>query len=128
MSPDRVALMGKGDLKPIRTYAVTVEGFPPVLYSARSPGKARSHCFGDWRSGCGGDAATFSGFLRISTVRLADNPPGIGERILVCGKPATRVIGRGNSIAFMRDDGDCIMVAHPSEVSALSSSHSTSTK
>lgn len=105
-------------MKPIQTYAVKVEGFPAILYSARSPGKARSRCFDDWRSGCGGDQATFSGFLRISTVRRAENPPGIGERILVCGKPATRVIGRGSSIAFMYDDGDEIMVAHPSEVEA----------
>jgi len=106
-------------LKPIRTYAARVEGFPEILYSARSPGKARALCFRDWCSGCGGDRANFSGFLRFSTVRRCEAPKGVGERILVCGKPATRVIrgsARMSRNLFMYDDGDAIMICHDSEI------------
>lgn len=101
-------------LKPVRTYAVTVNGFDALLYSARSPGKARARCYGDYLNY--DDRTTFRQFLSMSRVRLADNPPGIGERILVCGKPATRIIGRGSQIAIMYDDSDDIISAHHTEV------------
>lgn len=102
---------------PVRTYSVKVDGFPAMLYSARSPGKARTRCYWDYVSVF--DETTFKQFLTKSTVRRADDPPGVGKRILVCGKPATRVIGRGSAIAFMWDDTDEIMVAHPTEVQEI---------
>lgn len=107
-------------LKPIRTYAVTVEGFPPHLYSARSPAKARVQC---WRAYCAyDDRSTFAAFLKVSRIRRAPDPPGIGERIVVAGLPATRVIGYSQYTHFMRDDSDVILLAHPSEVHSYGSS------
>lgn len=107
-------------MKPIRTYEITVRGFPPMLYSARSPSKARARCWYDY--GVMDDRlTTFREFLKMSSVRRAPDPPGIGERILVCGQPATRVIGYGQYTHFMRDDSDEIILAHPSEVAPFTS-------
>ena len=108
---------------PIRTYAVTVRGFDALLYSARSPGKARARCYRDY--GNYDDRCTFAEFMKISGVRLAESPEGIGGRHLVAGKPATRVVdgnkGRdaGNRLLFMYDDSDDIVCAHPSEIQPL---------
>lgn len=104
-------------MKPIRTYAVKVEGFSPVLYSARSPAKARWRAYQDYGivSTC-----SFREFLGRSTIRLSDNPPRVGDRILVCGKPATWVIGRspiGNY--YMYDDSDVIYTAHDTEIKPM---------
>ena len=104
-------------LKPIRTYAIEVTGYSPVLYSARSPAKARWRAFQDYGvvSTC-----SFAEFLALSSCRRADNPPGVGDRILVCGKPATRVIGRsplGNY--YMYDDSDVISTAHETEIKPM---------
>lgn len=105
-------------MKPIRTYAVKVEGFSPVLYSARSPAKARWRAYQDYGivSTC-----TFRDFLSLSRCSLAIAvPPGVGDRILVCGKPATRVIGRspvGNY--YMYDDSDVIYTAHETEIKPM---------
>ena len=104
-------------MKPIRTYAIEVSGYSPALYSARSPAKARWRAFQDYGvvSTC-----TFAEFLARSTIRRADNPKGVGDRILVCGKPATRVIGRspvGNY--YMYDDSDVIYTAHETEIEPL---------
>jgi hypothetical protein len=56
--------------------------------------------------------------LAISSVRRVPDPPGIGERILVNGLPATRVIGHGHGhyVHFMRDDGDVVLLSHPADV------------
>lgn len=69
-------------MKPIRTYQVTVRGFPPMLYSARSPSKARAACWRDYRI-MDDRILTFRVFLNISAVRRAPDPPGIGDRFLV---------------------------------------------
>ena len=103
-------------MKPIRTYGVKVDGYGEAFYSARSPAKARWRAFQDFGivSTC-----SFAEFLRRSTIRRADDPPGVGARILVCGKPATRVIGRspiGNY--YMYDDSDVIYTAHDTEIRA----------
>ena len=103
-------------LPPIRTYAITIRGFEPALYSARSPAKARARC---WRDYDVYNNVTFGDFLRISTLRRAPDPPGIGERILVAGLPATRVIGHGQYVHFMRDDSDVVLCAHPSDVAPM---------
>lgn len=105
-------------MRPIRTYEITVRGFPPMLYSARSPAKARARCWRDYQV-LDDRETKFLDFLKMSTICTVTNPPGIGERILVCGKPATRVIGHGQYTHFMRDDSDEIILAHPSEVSTI---------
>lgn len=102
-------------MRAIRTYGVTIRGFPEALYSARSPAKARACCFRNFTEAY--DGVSFREFLSSVTVRRADNPPGIGERITVLGKAATRCIGYGsNRVWFMYDDGDVVLCAHPSDV------------
>lgn len=99
----------------IRTYAVRVDGYGEPLFSARSAAKARWQAFQAF--GVCSDCS-FGEFLRRSSIRRVANPPGVGERILVCGKPATRVIGRspgGNYYVY--DDSDVIYTAHPTEIS-----------
>lgn len=100
-------------MKQIRTYELTVQGFPPALYSARSPAAARARC---WRDYCAAYDTTFGRFLTISSVRRVDNPPGIGRRVLIGGDPATVVIGHGQYVHFMRDDSDVILCSHPLDV------------
>jgi hypothetical protein len=100
-------------MPPIKTYAITVQGFPPALYSARSPSSARARC---WRDYASTSDVPFRDFLKMSKIHRAENPPGIGERILVGGLPATRVIGFGQYVHYMRDDGDVIARAHPADV------------
>lgn len=105
-------------MAPIRTYAVNVAGFPTAMYSARSAGKARARAWRDYSSAYD---ASFKRFLQISTVRRVADPPGVGRRILVGGKPATVVIGHGQYVHFMRDDSDVIVCSHPLDVTPLHS-------
>lgn len=102
---------------PIRTYEVTVRGFPPALYSARSPAKARARCYREYCAIF--DGVSFRKFLDMSSVRLVSDPPHIGERIIVAGLPATRVIGHGQYIHYMRDDSDTVLCAHPLDVQTV---------
>ena len=103
-------------MKPIRTYEVTVQGFPPALYSARSPAKARTRC---WRDYCAAYDATFKRFLQISSVRRVEDPPGVGQRITVGGRPATTVFSYsvGGHVHYMCDDSDIIVCSHPLDIS-----------
>lgn len=97
----------------VRAYEVTVRGFPPVLYSARSPGKARSRSWQDFQAAY---ECEFKEFLRISTVRRAPWADVQHERILVSGKPATLVIHPHRRDLFMYDGSDHVMCAHHSEI------------
>lgn len=112
-------------MSPVKTYEITVRGFPPMLYSARTPAKARARCWRDYEV-MDDRGTTFMDFMKMSTIRRVPNPPGIGERIVVAGLPAVRVIGHSQYCHFMRDDSDEILLAHPSEVApfALSQNHS----
>lgn len=104
-------------MKPIRTYAVTVQGFDPGLYSARSPGKALAKC---WRDYGILEDLSFRDFMKKARVRRQPDPPGIGERIMVCGEEVTRVIGgHPQYVAFMRDTSDEIIFSHPLDVSPV---------
>lgn len=106
-------------MKPIRTYEVIVEGFPPYLYSARSPAKARVRA---WRDYCSAYDASFKKFLTISRVHRVDDPPGVGKRIMVGGEPATTVYSYrvGGHVYYMRDNSDVIVCSHPLDVTPLS--------
>lgn len=101
---------------PIKTYEITVRGFPPGLYVARSPAKARWNCYGDYCAAF--DNTSFKDFLKISSLRTVPNVAPTGERVLVSGVPATRVAYPGNSnyVAFMWDDRDGIFFSHPLDV------------
>lgn len=94
-----------------------MDGYTPMLYSARTPAKARARCYRDYCAAY--DSATFHDFLVKSSVRRVDDPPGAHKRILVCGKPATRVIGRGTGIYFMWDGSDEILTCHPMELQEM---------
>lgn len=54
--------------------------------------------------------------MQISRIARVDDPPGIGERIMVGGEPATTVIGYGQYVHYMRDDEDVILCSHPLDV------------
>ena len=103
-------------MKPIRTYEITVRGFSSQLYPARSPAKARWRCYGDFSSAY--DNIPFKEFLKMSSLRVVPNSHGTGERILVSGRPATRVYhpSNGQYVWFMWDDGDVILCSHPLDV------------
>ncbi len=104
-------------MKPIRTYEITVQGFPPALYCARSPGKARVRCWHDY-STC--SDTSFKAFLKISRLRVIPNPSPVGQRIMVGGQPATRVLPDGGQyIRYMRDDSDTILCSHPLDVQPM---------
>lgn len=100
----------------IKTYEVRVSGFPPALYSARSPAKARARCWRDYLSY--DDAANFRDFLKRSTIRRVPDPPGVGERVMIAGLPATTVhnYAAGHYVWFMRDDSDAVLCSHPADV------------
>ena len=104
-------------LPPIRTYEVAVYGYGEVRYSARSPGKARAKAWRDFNAVL--HPKTFHEFLVISRVRCIPDPPGIGERIMVAGLPATRCIGYGQYVWFMRDDSDVLLCSHPADVTPV---------
>ena len=107
-------------LRPIRTYAVAVSGFDgDAIYSARSPAKARARAYYDFLS-CYQNT-TFHDFLVRSSVRRVPDPPGVGQRILVGGKPATRCYSMscGSNVPFMRDDGDVVLLSHPLDVEPM---------
>lgn len=106
---------------PVRTYRIAVSGYPSGLWNARSPGKARAQA---WRAYSEMTDCTFRRFLGISRCEVVPNPPGVGDRILVAGEPATRVISENQYVRFMRDGSDQILCSHPADVSALSSSES----
>lgn len=105
-------------MRPIRTYEVVVDGFPSVLYSARTPAKARTRA---WRDYCAAYDATFRKFLTISHIHRVDDPPGVGKRILVGGQPATTVYSYrvGGHVSYMRDDSDAIFSSHPLDVEEM---------
>lgn len=100
----------------VRTYSVSVEGYGPQTYCARSPAKARARAYRDYQVV---STKTFGEFLSISSIRRIDNPPGVGDRIMVSGLPATRVYhpcaGSGYTW-FMRDDSDVVLCSHPADV------------
>lgn len=103
-------------MKPVRTYEITVEGYPPMNYVARSPARARVRCWQEYT--IADQRCTFGEFLRIAKLRVVPNEPGTGVRIKVGGELATQVIVRpsGQYVAFMRDDGEEILLSHPNDV------------
>ncbi len=98
----------------VRSYEITVPGFPPAIYCARSPAKARAHAFRDYLAF--DDRTSFRSFLSMSRLRRVPNPPGVGDRIVVGGVLATRVLPVGQYTGFLRDGSDVVLLAHPVDV------------
>jgi hypothetical protein len=108
-------------LPQIKTYSVSVEGFSPILWSARTASKARATAYRQYLHY--DDGCTFRRFLEMSSIRRATDPDFVGKRVVICGRPATAVIPSCGydgifkpTPAFMRDDNDVIFTAHPSDV------------
>lgn len=59
----------------LKTYEVTIDGFPPVVFSATSPGKARADA---WRSYTNAYECSFRDFLKISRIARCDVPADDG--------------------------------------------------
>lgn len=98
----------------IKTYEVTVDGYSPCKFVGRTPAKARWRAYQAFGvvSSC-----SFQEFLARSTIRKADDMPGHGEAILVCGKPATRVVEPGHyGNRYVYEGSDVIYTAHHSEI------------
>jgi hypothetical protein len=101
----------------VRTYEVRIELYTPALYCARSPAKARARAY---REFCSCHEVTFHNFLCRSSIRRVANPPGVGERIMVSGLPATRVLPlHSHYVWFMRDGADQVLCSHPADVSTV---------
>jgi hypothetical protein len=97
----------------LKTYAVTVEGFPAYNYEAATPAQARSsawHSYRNYRD------VPFREFLRISSIRRADDPQGFGRLITVGGLPAHWVGWNGQYVRFVRPDSTVIVLSHPADV------------
>ena len=117
----------------MRTYEVTVDGFPPVIYSAASSGKARTRAWHDFNNAFD---CTFKNFLRISRVRICPPPkddgydyvrrnygvdPRIGKRVrLINEGPMTgkegEIVYPGRSTAHVHvilDGRDFASSVHP---------------
>lgn len=100
----------------VRAYEISVGNFPPQLYSARSPAKARTRAWSDYQAAY---ECTFKEFLRLSVIRRAPWADDRHRRVLVLGKPATIIIHPYRQDMFMYDDSDLVMVAHHSEIVPL---------
>jgi hypothetical protein len=108
-------------MAPIKTYEISVRGFPPFNVSARTRGKAMAQAWGSYLAY--NDRAKFKDFLRICRATRVPDPSHILKPVLVSGKPATTCIPAGGGpsgqyVHFMYDDGDTILCSHPSDVIA----------
>lgn len=129
----------------LKTYAVSVDGFPPAVYSAKSPAAARAEA---WRNYSECRDCTFREFLRISRVRVCPVPdddgysyvrraygvdPKIGGRVrLVNEGPSTGLEGTvaypGRSTAHVHvllDGRDHVVSVHPLSIEAITSTPSS---
>lgn len=98
----------------ICTIEVTVQGFPPVQKSHVSAGAAFAAVWEDYRSY--DDLCSFRKFMSIARRRSVPNPSGVGEKILVCGKPALALEPEGHTRAFVYEGERNIMRAHHAEI------------
>lgn len=102
---------------PVKTYSIKVDGYGPHLYSARTPAKAKAQA---WRAYRLCHDISFGDFLlKLHLYRVA-NPEGVGDRILVNDRPATRCVGRSDHyVWFMYDDSDVVLCSHPADVTPI---------
>lgn len=121
------------------TYEVSVQGFPPVTYSALSPAKARTEA---WRSFTSAYDCTFKDFLRISRVRTCAAPHAdgydyvrrnygvdvkIGDRVRLINEGSSsglegEVAYPGQSTAHVHvliDGRDYITTVHPESIEKI---------
>lgn len=100
----------------LRRYAVSVRGFSPVVFDAKSHGQARAAAY---RSFCSySDATSFKEFLQLvsSVTRVREVPEKYGQRIRVMGQPAHYVSHDGQYVQFVRPNDTTILNSHPLDV------------
>ncbi|MHA6731792.1 hypothetical protein [Devosia sp. A369] len=100
----------------LKTYAVTVEGFPAYNYEAATPGQARSSAWQSYRSY---RDISFREFLRISSLKRVESIDGFGRPITVGGKPAHWVSFNGQYVRFVRPNESVILLSHPNDVAEV---------
>lgn len=97
----------------LKTYAVTVLGFPAHNYEAATPGQARSHAWQSYRSY---NDVPFREFLRISSIKRAVDADGFGRQIMVSGRDAYWVGSNGQYVRFCRPGETMVLLSHPLDV------------
>ena len=99
----------------IRSYAVTVGDFDPVVYHRRTPAQARMAA---WNSYLHYDSqCSFRQFLSISSITRVPSPAPVGELVTVCGKPAELIsLSHRGDPEFMYVGSNTVMRAHYSEL------------
>lgn len=101
----------------LKPFEVSVAGFPPATYSAKTRGKALAAAWGDYRS-C--SDTSFGDFLRIAIARRTECPnPRYGEEIIVGGRPAFYVGENRQYVQFVLPDSEVILNSHPLDVQPL---------
>lgn len=103
----------------IHVYSVSLDGYTPVRYSARSRGKAMARA---WRDFTTHYECSFRDFLQRAHIHRVVPPPNRhGRRIKVGGLPATEVYHpcAGHYVWFMRDGSDEILCSHHLDVARL---------
>lgn len=97
----------------LRTYLVTVLGFPTYVYLAASSAKARARA---WRGYCSYSAISFREFLLISSIRRGEDHPQLGRPIMVGGDLAFWCGFNGQHVEFVRPNAETIFLSHPLDV------------
>lgn len=100
----------------IKTYVVMVSDFPAHRYIAASPAKARAKA---WGSYCAYRAISFREFLRISSIRRAEDDRGFGRTILVGGQPAFWCGFDGQYVEFVRPHAETTFLSHLADVNEV---------
>ncbi|WP_189438709.1 hypothetical protein [Pseudovibrio japonicus] len=123
----------------MKTYGVTVSGFPEAVYSALTPAKARVQAWYEYTSAF---ECTFKEFLKISTLRRCDVPekdgygyvrrsygvdPKIGGRVRLINEGSSsgcegEVAYPGSSTAHVRvllDGRDSSVWVHPNNIRSI---------
>ena len=100
----------------IKSYRVGIVGFGEALFYAKNKNSARMKAF---RSLTGaGHQVAFKDFLRlVPFIGEAPTGPEFGKPITVGDLPAYWVKhAGGNSVYFVRDDSDQVMISHENDV------------
>jgi hypothetical protein len=100
----------------LKTYSVSVNGFPAYNYEGANPAQARAAA---WRAYSSFQHVPFREFLRISSIRRADDPQGFGRPITVGGAPAYWVGYNGQYVRFCRPDKTVVLLSHPNDVAEV---------
>lgn len=100
----------------VRTYSVMADGFPGYTFLAATPARARVRA---WWSYCSYRHVTFGEFLKISSIKRAEDHPDLGKEILVGGARAFWVGQDRQYVHFVRPNTDVVVYSHPNDVAAV---------